>query len=228
MKILIIGAIPEEITFLKEHLENIKEKTIHSYVFYIGMIKKHNVVLVKSGVGKVMAGMIISEAVNNFSTFDKIINLGVAGGYGNVQIGDIIVGKSVVYGDVDVTYFQYSYGQVPTFPPAFEGDKELLALCTQGKVKLGTLCTTDMFMNDIEEASSIVKKLNNYANIMAFDMESCAFAQAAYYFGIPFLALRAISDVIGSHKDTEKYNHNLDDVAYNINTFVLELIKKMW
>ena len=66
MKILIVGAMDSEIDYLKSILENVKEDEHCSFKFYLGNIKEKEIILVKSGIGRVMAGMLIGIAYNNY------------------------------------------------------------------------------------------------------------------------------------------------------------------
>lgn len=69
---------------------------------------------------------------------------------------------------------------------------------------------------------------NNYfndLNIKCFDMESTAFAQACNFYNVPFLAIRSISDVIGSSFQSEDYKNNEVTSAIKVNKFVTKLIE---
>lgn len=228
MKILIIGAMKEEITFLIEKLENLNIKEINKFTFYKGNLSNNDIILVESGIGKVMSGIIIATAVNNFENIDKIINIGVAGGYNDVSIGDIVIGKSCVYGDCDVTSFsKYRYGQIPRFPFLFEPDQMLLNEATKLNAKLGVICTMDRFVDSKEYVSNLVNKYFYDLDIKCFDMESAAFAQTAHFYGIDFISIRAISDVIGSANPLDSYDNNLELACRNSNLFLLDLLKKI-
>ena len=53
----IIGAMDEEVTKIKEQMEQVQVKTKASMDFYRGKIKGKEVVVVRSGIGKVNAGI---------------------------------------------------------------------------------------------------------------------------------------------------------------------------
>lgn len=59
MKIGIICAMDEEIRILVENLENAEKHTRHGLVFHTGSIGRHEVVLVQSGIGKVMSALAV-------------------------------------------------------------------------------------------------------------------------------------------------------------------------
>ena len=80
------------------------------------------------------------------------------------------------------------------------------------KIKLnvvkGTILTGDKFFTDVKECNRIVNEHFKDDNVCAFDMESTALAQACYLLNVPFLAIRAISDVIDKKEDAEDRYHD--------------------
>ncbi len=122
----IIGAMDEEISLLKSKMDVKEEKIIANCNFIIGTLKGKEVVLLKSGIGKVNAAMsttILHEKYNP----EFVINTGSAGGFHpDLEVGDIVISTDVVHHDVDVTAFQYKYGQVPGLPEAFLASNSLI------------------------------------------------------------------------------------------------------
>ena len=57
MKIGIIAAMPEELKLLVEHLEMAEKHQRLGHVYYTGRIGHHEVVLLESGICKVMSAM---------------------------------------------------------------------------------------------------------------------------------------------------------------------------
>ena len=51
----IIGAMEEEISFLREKMDIVTTKSVVGLTYYVGRYEGNNVVLVKSGIGKVNA-----------------------------------------------------------------------------------------------------------------------------------------------------------------------------
>ena len=117
MRLLIVGAMDSEIEFIKSNIKKIEKKNISGFDFYLGNISNKEIILVKSGIGRVMAGLLIGVATTNFQ-FDAVINLGVAGGTQGTKLGDIIIGRNYVYGDVDLSSggFGYEFGQMAGCP----------------------------------------------------------------------------------------------------------------
>ena len=224
MKLLIVGAMDSEIEFLKSNLENLKEEEYCDFKFYFGKINNKDIILVKSGIGRVMAGLLIGVAKTKYE-FDAVINLGVAGGTKGTSLGDIIVGRQYVYGDVDLSSggFGYVYGQMAGCPRVFTSNINVPILNGIDYI-LGDMCTCDSFTTSELLVNELNHKHFSDLNIKCFDMESAAFAQACYFYKVPFLAIRSISDVIGSTFQSEDYQKNEILSANKVNKFVIELI----
>jgi adenosylhomocysteine nucleosidase len=226
MRIVIIGAMKEEINFLIGKLNNVKVEKINNFEFYQGDLFNKNIILVESGIGKVMSGILMATVYNNFKNIDKVINIGVAGGIGNIKIGDIVVGETYVYGDAEVTSFgTYRYGQMPRCPFLFSGDELLLKYSRELDANFATICTMDRFVDDYPRAQALIEEHFSDLNILCFDMESAAFAQSCYFYKLDFLAIRAISDVVGSSNPLDTYDNNLELACLNSNLFLLKLLE---
>ena len=122
MKIGIIAAMEQELVLLVEQLENKVEETILGNTYYTGRLGKHDVVLVQSGVGKVMSAMSVAVLADRFEV-EALINTGSAGAVApGLKIGDVVVASKLAYHDVDLTAFGYDYGQMSMQPLYFESD----------------------------------------------------------------------------------------------------------
>lgn len=230
MKVAIIGAMDEEILYLKEQLSSLREKNIFSYVFYTGKINDNDIVLVKSGIGKVAAGGLFSCLIAYFNDIDLVINVGVSGGMkGLTKTGDVVVSSNLLYIDADVTAFGYRYGQMAECPEYFLGDSEIIKLLEKKEFdfKKGTILTGDSFATNFTYVNEICEKHFKDYNVLAVDMESTAFAQMAYVYKKRYLAIRVISDVIGEVSQVEGYESSLDYASKKSNEFLLSLLKEI-
>ena len=122
MKIGIIGAMDEEIRLLKGKIQTTYQENHHGNEFKIGKIGKHDVVLIRSGIGKVNA-TISTVLLKQLYDVEYIINTGSAGGIAEgLKVGDIVIADSIVHHDVDVTAFGYQVGQMAGMPAEYNGD----------------------------------------------------------------------------------------------------------
>ena len=163
------------------------------------------VVLVRSGIGKVCAAMGTVEMLRVYAP-EAVVNTGVAGGIdAGVGVMDVVVGRETVYHDVWCGDGNV-YGQVQGYPARFEADVRLyeaaLAVDHEGRVLGGLICSGDQFVTSGERLREI--KLR-FPEGLAVDMESCAIAQVCYHYGVPFLSYRIISDTPGGEHHFSQY-----------------------
>ena len=195
----IIGAMEVEVAILKEKMEDVRIIKKASMDFYEGILAGKKVVVVRSGIGKVNAGICAQILADVFSV-DAIINTGIAGSLNkNINIGDIVLSTDVVQHDMDATGFGYRKGQIPQMPVFFfNADDNLRRLAAEVckevnpdiQVFEGRIASGDQFVCDQEVKNRIVSEFSAYAT----EMEGAAIGQAAYLNEIPFLVVRAISD----------------------------------
>ena len=74
----IIGAMDEEVSLLKEKMQDVTIKTKASMDFYKGTMEGKDVVVVRSGIGKVNAGICTQILVDEYGV-DAVVNTGIAG-----------------------------------------------------------------------------------------------------------------------------------------------------
>lgn len=195
----IIGAMEVEVAILKEKMEDVRIIKKASMDFYEGILAGKKVVVVRSGIGKVNAGICAQILADIFSV-DAIINTGIAGSLNkNINIGDIVLSTDVVQHDMDATGFGYRKGQIPQMPVFFfNADDNLRRLAAEVckevnpdiQVFKGRIASGDQFVCDQDVKNRIVSEFSAYAT----EMEGAAIGQAAYLNEIPFLVVRAISD----------------------------------
>ncbi|HGA3967656.1 TPA: 5'-methylthioadenosine/adenosylhomocysteine nucleosidase [Streptococcus agalactiae] len=197
MKIGIIAAMEEELKLLVENLEDKSQETVLSNVYYSGRYGEHELVLVQSGVGKVMSAMSVAILVESFKV-DAIINTGSAGAVATgLDVGDVVVADTLVYHDVDLTAFGYDYGQMSMQPLYFHSDKTFVstfeAVLSKEEMtsKIGLIATGDSFIAG-QEKIDVIK--GHFPQVLAVEMEGAAIAQAAQATGKPFVVVRAMSD----------------------------------
>lgn len=195
----IIGAMEEEVAALKEKMQISGVLRKASMEFFKGTLQGKPVVVVRSGIGKVNAGLCAQILIDQFDV-KRIINTGIAGSLdARIDIGDIVVSTEAVQHDVDATQFGYPVGQIPrleTFSFLADYDMGMIAKKACEKVNpdihvfTGRVLTGDQFI-----ASRAVKDYlkSNFDGLCA-EMEGGAIAQAAWLNHVPFVIIRAISD----------------------------------
>ncbi|MCJ8006912.1 5'-methylthioadenosine/S-adenosylhomocysteine nucleosidase [Lederbergia wuyishanensis] len=228
MRIAIIGAMEEEVSLLREYISDKQVVEVAGCEFTSGSIGDKEVVLLKSGIGKVNAAMSTTILLEKFRP-DIIINTGSAGGYNpDLTIGDLVISTEVRHHDVDVTIFDYEYGQVPQMPPAFLADSSLIETAQKAVGNIegiqavkGLIATGDSFMNDPVRVEFV---RNKFPKLQAVEMEAAAIAQVAYQFNVPFVIIRSLSDIAGQESHIS-FDEFLDKAAVNSANLVLEMVK---
>lgn len=230
MTIAIIGAMEEEVTILRDNITDQKVETIAGCEFTSGKMNGAEVILLRSGIGKVNAAMSTTILLEKFKP-DFVVNTGSAGGYDpKLNVGDIVISSEVRHHDVDVTVFNYEYGQVPGLPPGFEADKKLVEIAEEAakeieeiQVVKGLIATGDSFMNDPKRVEYIRDK---FTNLQAVEMEAAAIAQVAYQFGTPFVIIRSLSDIAGKESNIS-FDAFLDKAALHSSTLVMKIVSSL-
>ena len=123
----IIGAMEEEVAALKAEMEIEEMLEKASMTFAKGSLCGKDVVVVRSGIGKVNAGICAQILVDMFGV-DALINTGVAGSLdADIDIGDIVISTDAVQHDMDATTFGDPVGQIPRLDTfSFPADAKLV------------------------------------------------------------------------------------------------------
>ena len=112
-KIGIIGAMNVEVEKLKKDMSIKSVRNKAGMEFCEGELKGKEVVVVRSGVGKVNAAVCTQILIDLFEV-DAVINTGIAGSLNPaIDIGDIVISTDVLHHDMDAVNFGYPLGQIP-------------------------------------------------------------------------------------------------------------------
>ena len=168
MIIGIIGAMEEEVSILKETMEIEETVSYAGMDFCKGKLCGRDVVIVRSGIGKVNAAVCTQVLVDKFNV-DVLINTGVAGSLdAKIDIGDMVISTDCVEHDMDTSVFGDPIGQVPrmdtfSFPadPVLEGKALAANEAANPDIKTftGRIVSGDQFISSPEATSSIVSSL---------------------------------------------------------------------
>ncbi len=243
----IIGAVDKEVVLLEKHLT---EKSIHKIqglTFVLGKLRGRNVVLSKTGVGKVNAAMTVTLLIAYFKP-EEVVFTGIAGAINpKLKLGDIVIANQTA---------QYDFGTLlPTGiqnwgmnnpindkpnPVFYKADSVLLlsadvaiAQIKLTKIKVGkvlklptiihgTVVTGDMFI----ASSAKNKELREKYKADAVEMEGGAVAQVCWQNNVPCLIIRSLSDA-ADEKAKEHYDYFIDIAAQNSATLVMALVEDL-
>ena len=200
--------------------------------FWQGELHGHRVVLALSKIGKVAAATTATTLIEALGV-RRIVFTGVAGGVGpGVQVGDVVVATDFVQHDMNASplFPRYEiplYGQTrfvcdPTLTAQLQhaATVALVAMSGQtpaetghtvpivGRVHSGLIASGDQFVASAAGARQLLTDLQaaGYAP-QAVEMEGAAVAQVCFDYGVPFAAIRTVSDRAddSAHVDFPKF-----------------------
>jgi adenosylhomocysteine nucleosidase len=215
----VIGALPEEVERLHDHLIG---ETVGEHVgrrFHTGMLGAQRVTVVQSRIGKVAAAVTATTLIRDIGV-DALIFTGVAGALADdLAVGDVVVADELVQHDLQGPPQLFARGEVPllgvvempTDPvlsaAAIDAARDFLAaglgdLVTDAQrshlgigmptAHVGLVATGDEFIHGA--LKDLVRSRTPRA--VCVDMEGAAVAQVCLeHGGVPLCVIRAISDL---------------------------------
>ena len=218
----IIGAMDEEVSKIKAAMTDVEIQKRAGMDFYKGKLQGKEAVVVRCGIGKVNAAL-CGQILADFYQVDYMVNTGIAGSLNaNIDIGDIVLSTDALQHDMDATGFGYEVGVIPRMPVSvFEADRHLIDLAKEAcekvnpdiKVFTGRVVSGDQFVSDKEKKKWLVETFHGYCT----EMEGAAIAQAAYLNGIPFLIVRAISDMADDSANMDYAAFERKSIEHSVN-----------
>lgn len=208
--------IAREIAPIEKRLQDVREVPVKGYVFRVGTLNGRQVVVGRSGAGKVNAAIVTTLLIAQFNP-SAIFFSGTAGGIDPaLRQGDVVIGATVAHHDAgqqtaDGLRRRGMRNAVtgdldPILVPAPES---LLALARQSaqtvqlppvrtpdgitrppRIVEGVIVTGDVFLAD--NARRIA--LRDDLGATAVEMEGAAVVQTCRQFGVPCLVVRSITD----------------------------------
>ena len=176
---LIAGAMCAELTYFKNKLGNPK-RFFSDVEMYIGTLNEKPVALLYTGIGKTNAAFALTEALSvldqNAISVKKIINIGLAGGFG-LKLGEIVQVKHTTFSDFDLTIFN---DPIPSFD---------LKLANALELKEVVCFSADRF---------VTSPLDSKESAYVCDMELTSLAQIAEIKQISLSAFKIVSDLLDS------------------------------
>lgn len=199
MRTAIVAAMHQELSAVLALLPDERRQVAGGRDFWVGHLHGQEVVAVLSRIGKVAAATTATALIERFQV-DRIVFTGVAGGLGRgVLRGDVVVADSFLQHDLDASPIFPRY-EVPLYGTStFATDPELtgqLAAAVRRAlhgthVHRGLVVSGDRFVSSAAECRLLQQAL---PDALAVEMEGAAFAQVCHDYGVPFAAVRTVSD----------------------------------
>ncbi|MGH8848404.1 MAG: 5'-methylthioadenosine/adenosylhomocysteine nucleosidase [Polaromonas sp.] len=247
----ILSALPQEQHGLLELLRQPCRVTHAGRDFWQGDLHGQPVVLALSKIGKVAAATTATALIERFGV-RRIVFTGVAGGLGEgVKVGDVVVATDFVQHDLDASPLFPRY-EVPLYGKTrFDGDPALTGLLFKAacaaledehdkgqeglathrfpgaRVHQGLIGSGDRFVCGAHESRTLRDALAGAGHaVLAVEMEGAAVAQVCLDYGVPFAAVRTISDRAddSAHVDFPSF---VDQVASRYARVIIERLLKL-
>lgn len=240
----VLCAIPQEFAFLADNLAHAEVSERAGMVFHAGRLDGHPVVLARAGMGKVNAAIAATLLMERFGCRVLLFS-GIAGGLDpELSVGDVVIAEHVVQHDAGYTseegFVVYQAGHLPFFSPheglghaadgaLMERVRAALADLTLAplsagdgaapRLHYGRVLTGDQFVNSETLRERLFRELGG----AAVEMEGAAMAQACQAFGVPWLVVRALSDLAGSESHFD-FRQFVDEVSLSSALIVRRLL----
>lgn len=199
MPIGIIGAMDQEIEAFIGGLQDVQEERKAGITYYKGKFNNQDVVICKSGVGKVNASVCTQILIDQFNV-SNVLFTGVAGALDpELNIGDIVISSDSMHHDMDATALGFKLGEIPYSERyIFEADTKLIEIALHvsksvigdQKTIKGRILSGDQFIASRDKVEMLYKELNGSCT----EMEGSAVAQVCDMNAIPFVIIRSMSD----------------------------------
>lgn len=224
----LISSVPSEGRFLIKKLLHIKNRQL---LLYEGKIYGKNIVYSISGIGKTNASHAATLLIEKYIP-SLIINFGICGAYpsSGLKVGDIAVAVKEVYGDEGVILKDGFHGTdfigIPLLRKGrkkhfneFVLDKKLVKqsvnlshICStlargwmgDFKIKSGAFVTVSTCTGTNKRALDLEKRFGAICE----NMEGAAVAHICCLYGIPFVEIRGISNIV-ENRDINKWDIRL-------------------
>ena len=215
----ILSALAQEQRGLVGQLRNPRKLVHAGRDFWLGELHGVPVVLALSRIGKVAAATTATALIAHFGV-RQIVFTGVAGALAaTVKVGDVVVATHFMQHDLDASPLFPRY-EVPLYgKTCFENDAHLTALLfgaacaaladsaqadqatdttrpfAQARVHRGLMASGDRFVCGADESRLLKDSLADAGHeVLAVEMEGAAVAQVCLDYGVPFAAVRTVSD----------------------------------
>jgi len=247
-RIGIMGAMPEEIALLKEHLVVTTTEVVGQREYLLGRLWGQEVVLVYSRIGKVAAASTATTLIDRYKV-NAILFTGVAGAVSSeLEIGDVVIGTSLLQHDIDCSpggnfkKFEVPLLNMIHFTSRDEISTHAHKLCdefmknelhgvvtpsalaefqiTVPKVVRGTIGSGDQFIACPQKLAELREEI---PGLLCTEMEGAALAQVCHEYDVPFLVLRTISDK-ADHNAALDYPRFVREVASPLTAALIKAV----
>ena len=230
----LMSAMHAELAQLLDAMPDEQRVSVAGRDFWQGHWQGRPVVAVLSRIGKVAAATTATVLIERFGV-DRIVFTGVAGGIGpGVRVGDVVLAETLVQHDMDASPL-FPRWEMPGYGRSrFDADPVLVQVLHEAAkdavtwlpklldaqtmaelglhrphVHQGEIITGDRFISTAADSDALRAA---FPEAWAVDMETAAVAQVCHDHGVPFGAVRVVSDRADEEAHVD-FQHFLNQVA---------------
>jgi adenosylhomocysteine nucleosidase len=239
--------IEREVAPIEKRLQDSREMVIRGYVFRLGTLNGRQVVVGRSGVGKVNAAIVATVLIGHFNP-SALFFSGTAGAIDPaLRPGDVVIGATVAQHDAGVQTAKgirrrglrngVTGALDPLLVPAPEALLAAARRSVQGltlpriktpdgerapRIIEGVIVTGDVFMADAARR----EELRSSLGAAAVEMEGGAMVQTCRQFGVSCLVVRSITDRADGQAQTS-YEEFIATASENAAKLVAAIIDRL-
>ncbi|HEY0188418.1 MAG TPA: 5'-methylthioadenosine/S-adenosylhomocysteine nucleosidase [Cellulomonas sp.] len=235
VELVVTVAMPDEAAPFLHRADRVADPvTVGGAEQHLLALAGRQVLLVRAGIGlanaasAASAALVLVAGARGGELPSALLSAGTAGGVrAGVHVGDVVVGTEHLYTGADARAFGYALGQVPGMPATYLGDPSLRAVVLGADagdltVRPGLMISGDQFV----DAALVGPVRERFPDALATDMETTALAQVAHVHGVPFLAVRGVSDLCGP-AGADDFRTHVDDAADRSAAVVLAALPRL-
>jgi len=228
--ILLIAAVPLETEPLRRALAPCEVRRCGGQALYHGTLAGQTVALQHSGVGKANAAAIAALLLETLRP-EAVLCFGCAGAYpgSGLRIGDLILASEEVYGDegaltsngfLDMQSLGFHLVEAAggeRWFNRFPADPELLGhshrqIAAQAKAGQRVTMSPLVTVSTCSGTAALGEELERRTGGLGENMEGAAVAQMCARFGVPFLEVRGVSNLV-EERDLSRWDLSLAAAA---------------
>lgn len=223
----IIGAMDVEVDGIKKYIECLKTEEISGIKFCTGKLFGKDIVVAKSGEGKVNSAMTAQTMILKYNP-EFIVNSGVAGGlHPDMKIMDIAIAEDVCEHDFDITPLGYDPGFLPQVERVKMKCNDNLNSLIENSAK--KVCNNKIFKGTIASGDQFIatdaqrNRIKNVFGAIAAEMEGASIGHICTLNNTKFTVLRSISDNADG-MDFNEFVKQASEISVNI---MLDFVKSL-
>ncbi|MBQ0064701.1 MAG: 5'-methylthioadenosine/adenosylhomocysteine nucleosidase [Firmicutes bacterium] len=220
----IIAAMDIEVDAVKEYAQISHSEEIGGCTYHYGTMFDQEIVLCKSGVGKVAAAICTSILCSK-NKMDMVINVGTAGGLlVEEQVLDVVISDHVVEADFDTSPMDGEAG----IGLQWNVEPKMVERCVKAaqragaRYHIGTIASQDIFM---EREEDFKKLMSRFPNSACSEMEAGAVGHVCSNFNVPYVIVRGLSDNVNHHENHMEFSEYATKASAQSAKIIAEFIK---